>query len=232
MRSISLRGRGAAAASAWLALATSAHAGGHFEVDDAGTLDVGQCQVELWGSHAQRSDVNLLHAGPSCGVGVVELGLNADALRNDLRADLLGPQVKWTFWGRGDGAPLSAAVSAGAQKDVRGGGRWGGQGLLALTWQAAGALAFNANLGADWAPGDGARTWRGGLQAQWMVRPDLALIAERNRSFSQWGTRVGLSWQLAARTSIDASVARLGLGAGETVYTVGLNQVFDFGGRR
>lgn len=225
------RGRGPAAW-ALLAGAAAAHAGGHFEVDDAGTLDAGQCQVEFWGSHGQRSGVNLYHVGPACGVGVVELGFNADAVRGNARADLLGPQLKWTFFGREANAPLSAAVSAGAQKDVTGGGRWGGQGLLAVTWQALGPLAFNANLGADWAPVDGARTSRGGLQVQWNVRPDLALIAERNRSFSQWGSRLGLSWQLAPQTSIDASVARLGLGGGETVYTLGLNQVFDLGGRR
>lgn len=220
--------------SAWacLAVAGVAHAGGHFEVDDAGTLDAGQCQVELWDSYGQRSSANLVHVGPACGVGVVELGLNMDAVRGNARAELLGPQAKWTFFGREANAPLSAALSAGAQKDVRGGGRWGGQGLLALTWQALEPLAFNANLGADWAPGDGARTARGGLQVQWNVLPELALIAERNRSFSQWGTRVGFSWQVAPQTSIDASVARLGLGGGETVYTLGLNQVFDLRGRR
>jgi len=217
---------------AWCIGAVAAHAGGHFEVDDAGTLDAGQCQVELWGSHAQRSDVNLLHVGPACGVGGVELGFNADAVRNNLKADLLGPQVKWTFLGRDGNGPLSTAVSAGVQKDVRNGGRWGGQGLLALSWQVVEAFVLNANLGADWEPGDGARTSRGGLQVQWSVLPTLSLIAERNHSFSQWGTRVGFSWQLAPKTSIDFSMARLGLGGGETVYTVGLNQVFDCCGSR
>ncbi|MBS0342594.1 MAG: hypothetical protein JSS56_18915 [Proteobacteria bacterium] len=201
-------------------------------MDDAGTLEAGQCQVELWDSYARRSSANLAHVGPACGVGVVELGLNADALRAYARSDLFGPQVKWTFFGREANAPLSAAVSAGAQKEVTNGGRWGGQGLLAVTWQVLEPLAFNANLGADWAPVDGARTSRGGLQVQWNVLPELALIAERNRSFSQWGTRLGLSWQLAPQTSIDMSVARLGLGGGDTVYTLGLNQVFDFGGKR
>ncbi|MBS0450440.1 MAG: hypothetical protein JSS14_03940 [Proteobacteria bacterium] len=200
-------------------------------MDDAGTLDAGQCQVELWDSYGKRTNTNLAHVGPACGVGVVELGLNADAVRSRARADFFGPQVKWTFFGREANAPLSAAVSAGAQKDVSRGGRWGGQGVLALTWQALEPLAFNANLGADWAPGSGERTSRGGLQVQWNVLPELALIAERNRAFSQWGSRVGLSWQLSPRTSIDLSVARLGLGGGETVYTVGLNQVFDFAGK-
>lgn len=214
-----------------LAWAAAAHAGGHFEVDDAGTLDAGQCQVELWGSHGQRSGANLWHVGPSCGVGMIELGINADATQGKVQADLLGPQVKWTFFGREANAPVSAAVSGGAQKDVRNGGRWGGQGLLALSWQALEPLVFNANVGGDWAPVDGARSSRGGLQIQWTVRPDLALIAERNRSFSQWGNRVGFGWQVAPRTSIDFSVARIGLGGGDTVYTVGVNQLLDFGGR-
>lgn len=221
-----------AAALPMLAGAMAAHAGGHFEVDDAGTLNAGECQVELWGGHGQRTDINFFHVGPACGVGVVELGLNEDVSRGNLKANLLGPQVKWTFFGRDGSGPLSAALSAGTLKDVRNGGRWGGQGLLALSWQALEPLAFNANVGADWAPGDGARSSRGGLQVQWSLRPDFTLIAERNHSFSQWGTRVGFSWQLAAQTSIDFSVARLGLGGGETVYTVGLNQLFDFGGKR
>lgn len=217
------------AALACLAGAAAAHAGGHFEVDDAATLEAGQCQLELWGGHGQRSDVNFFHVGPSCGVGPVELGLNADAARRAVKADLVGPQAKWTFFGRDGDAPLSAAVSAGAQKDVRHGGRWGGQGLLALTWQALEPLAFNANVGVDWAPVDGARSSRGGLQIQWALRSEFLLIAERNHSVSQWGTRVGFSWQLAQKTSIDFSVARLQLGGGETVYTVGLNQLFDLG---
>jgi len=215
-----------------LAAAVTAQAGGHFEVDDAGTLEAGQCQVELWGGHGQRTDINFFHVGPSCGVGAVELGLNEDVTRGNSKVNLLGPQVKWTFYGRDGGSPFSAALSGGAQKDVRNGDRWGGQGLLALSWQALEPLAFNANLGVDWAPGSGERSSRGGLQVQWAVRSDFTLIAERNHSFSQWGTRVGFSWQVATHTSIDFSVARLGLAGGETVYTVGLNQLFDFAGKR
>lgn len=214
-----------------LAATMAAHAGGHFEVDDAGTLNAGECQVELWGGHARRSDIDFYHVGPACGVGVVELGLNLDTSRG-VRSDQAGPQLKWTFLGREADSILSAAASAGTQYDVRNGGQWGGQGLLALSWQALAPLQVNANLGVDWATRSGERYSRGGLQLQWAVRPEFTLIAERNHSFSQWGTRLGFSWQLRTTTSIDFSVARLGLGGGETVYTVGLNQTFDLGGKR
>lgn len=214
-----------------LGCAAAAHAGGHFEVDDAGTLDAGDCQVELWASHGQKTDVNLYHVGPSCGVGAVELGLNWDVTRG-VRSNIFGPQVKWTFFGRDADSVLSAAVSAGTQYDIRNGGQWGGQALLALSWQVLAPLQVNANLGTDWVTGSGDRYARGGLQVQWAVRPDFTLIAERNHSFSQWGTRLGFSWQVRTHTSIDFSVARLGLGGGETVYTVGLNQLFDFAALR
>ena len=231
MRAISWRRR-LPAAVALLAGAMAAHAGGHFEVDDAGTLNAGQCQVELWGGHGRSTGVNFFHVGPSCGVGQVELGLNWDYAKTDPPANFLGPQVKWTFFGREADAPLSAAVSAGPQYDVRNNGRWGGQTLLALSWQVAAPLQLNANLGTDWLPVSGERLSRGGVQVQWAVHPEFTLIAERNHSFSQWGTRVGFSWQVHPNTSIDFSVARLGLAGGETVYTVGLNQVFDLPGKR
>ena len=230
MRVNSWRGRWGAAVPL-LAATMAAHAGGHFEVDDAGTLASGECQAELWASHGQKSNVNLYHVGPSCGVGGVELGLNWDQTRG-IRTITLGPQVKWTFFGREAESPLSAALSAGTQYDLRNDGQWGGQGLLAVSWQALPPVQVNANLGTDWVTVSGERTGRGGLQVQWAVRPDFTLVAERNKSFTQWGSRLGFSWQVLPQTSIDFSVARLGLLGGETAYTVGLNQVFDFRARR
>lgn len=213
-----------------VAAAVCAHAGGHFEVDDAGTLSAGECQVELWGGHASRSNVNFAHVGPSCGVGVVELGLNWDYTRTRPDTNLLGPQVKWTFFGREADAPLSAALEGGAQYETRDGGRWGGQALAVVSWQVLEPVQINANLGADWAPSNGRQYSRGGLQVQWAVVPDFTLIAERNHSFAQWGTRLGFSWQVRPTTSIDFSVARIGYAGGDTVYTVGVNHQFDFKG--
>ena len=113
----------------------------------AGTLDAGQCQLELWDSYGRRSNTNLAHVGPACGVGVVELGLNMDAVRGGAKADLLGPQAKWTFFGREANAPLSAAVSAGGQKDVRGGGRCTEP--TSPPWRAAANSSW-ASTGAQW----------------------------------------------------------------------------------
>jgi len=211
-----------------LAGAPLAHAGGHFDVDDAATLSAGECQVELWGEYVRQKRIDLYHVGPACGVGQVEVGLNWEFTQTDQVSHLIGPQLKWTFFGRESDAKLSAAIVAGAQYDARNGGRWGGQSLVVLSWQALEPLQFNANLGKDWTPGDGDRYARNGVQVQWAATADLTLVAERFHSFSQWGSRLGLNWQLNPRSSIDFSVARRGFDGGETVYTVGLNQMFDF----
>src|SRR3954447_16160664 len=81
-------------ASLW---AASGHAaGGHFAVDDAAILEVGTCLLETWWERADHAG-SLLHLGPACRVGPVELALNADRLQPPDRAAQtpVGPQVKW-----------------------------------------------------------------------------------------------------------------------------------------
>ena len=169
---------------AW-AWAATAQAGGHFDVDDAGMLAPGECQYEVWGGHGTPRSIDFAHLGPACRVGPVELGLNVDWAKGDFdRVDLLGPQVKWVFFGQEEGASLAVALSVGAVYDVRKDGRWGGQLILPLTWQALPSLAVNANLGFDWASVDGIRTGRGGLGIEWAFHPELSLLAEQNRAFS------------------------------------------------
>ncbi|HEX3139936.1 MAG TPA: hypothetical protein VHQ87_07770, partial [Rhizobacter sp.] len=96
-------------------LATQARAGGHFDVDDAGVLEPGECQNEIWGGHTTVKTVNFLHIGPSCRAGPVELGLNYDGLRaTENRFDLVGPQLKWGFYGQEPGAVIAAALAFSA----------------------------------------------------------------------------------------------------------------------
>ena len=137
--------------------AATAQAGGHFDVDDAGTLDPGQCQYEVWGGHGHRSrDPRLWHLGPACRVGPVELGLNLDriSVAGD-RLHALGPQLKWTFFGQAPDARWRAAVSMGAIYDCRAtAAARAGSSSLPVTWRATDSLQVNANLGADWAAGD------------------------------------------------------------------------------
>ena len=69
-------------AAACLLAGAAAQAAGHFDVDDAGMLDPGQCQVETWVErHAAAG--TLTHVGPGCRAGPVELALNANHLRGD-----------------------------------------------------------------------------------------------------------------------------------------------------
>lgn len=51
-------------------------AGGHPAVDDANLLEPGQCKLELWGERESGAARTLVHAGPGCRVGAVELGLS------------------------------------------------------------------------------------------------------------------------------------------------------------
>ena len=86
-----------AVAALGLALAASAvRAGGHLEVDDAGTLDPGRCQVELWAGRTGAEPVRVWHLAPACRVGPVQVNLNVDrtAVAGAPDEVVLGPQLK------------------------------------------------------------------------------------------------------------------------------------------
>lgn len=207
-----------------------AWAGGHFDVDDAGTLAPGRCQYEAWLSrspgHAAAADNNL-HLGPACRVGPVELGFNIDrfGVRGDRASLLLGPQLKWTFFGAGPDAHWSAALSAALGVDAARGGRWGGQFVVPITWTVTDRLHLHANLGADWSTGDGNRTVRKGLALAWTLSDALSLIVERNRASGLWASRVGARISLTPDTSVDLGLMRLGPDRLRT-FTLGLNREF------
>ena len=227
------RGHALAAAIA-LAASGGAWAAGHFDVDDAGMLDPGQCQYEAWATRARVAGgepATTAHLGPACRVGAVELGLNLDHLwaHGERGTVLAGPQLKWTFFGQQAGAPLAAALSVSAIFDTVRGGRAGGQFVIPVTWLATEQLQIHANLGADWAPVSGARTVRAGLAAEWAVSTQLSLIAERNRAAGVWTSRVGLRFSFTPLISLDLSAARIGSGPwrGHGV-AVGLNHAFDW----
>lgn len=208
-------------------LAAGAQAGGHFDVDDAGMLDPGQCQYEAWGSRTGKDPATHgLHVGPACRVGPIEIGLGVDrfATRGERAATYVGPQLKWTFYGQGADARLVAALSAGATFDTARGGRAGGQLLVPVTWRALDSLQLHANLGADWSTGTGARTLRGGMQAEWAVGERISLIVERNRAYDLWTSRIGARFSLTPLISIAVSAARFGPGDRRThAFVIGLN---------
>ena len=217
---------------AWLPMAAcvlasaGAQAAGHFDVDDAGLLDPGQCQYEAWWGRTGAEPVNGVHIGPSCRVGPVELGLNIDRLSvQGVHTVAAGPQLKWNFFGPAADAPLSAALSLGAVFDLTRGGRAGGQFVLPVTWRPADSLQIHANLGADWATGTGARTPRGGLAAEWALDEKLSLVAERSRASGVWTSRIGGRFSLTPLLSVDVSASRTGP-QGVRGFVVGLNHEF------
>ena len=217
---------------AWLLAAacglagTGAQAAGHFDVDDAGTLDPGQCQYEAWWGRTGPEPVIGLHIGPSCRVGSVELGLNLDLFSAaGMQWVVAGPQQNCNFFGAAAPAPWSAALSLGAAFDLTRGGRAGGQFVLPVTWRPTGSLQIHANLGADWATGTGARTPRGGLAAEWALDDKVSLIAERSRAAGVWTSRIGGRFSLTPLISVDVSASRTGP-QGVRGFVVGLNHEF------
>lgn len=219
-------GRARCLAAACLLAHAGAQAAGHFDVDDAGTLEPGQCQYEAWWGRTGAEPVNVVHLGPACRVGPFELGLNIDRLSvQGERTVAVGPQLKWNFYGTASDAPFAAALSVGAVFDATRGGRAGGQLVLPLTWRPSDRLQLHANLGADWATGSGARTPRGGAAAEWAIDEKLSLIAERSRASGFWTTRIGGRFSLTPLISIDVGLSRTGPGHVRGI-VVGLNHAF------
>ena len=213
-------------AAACLLAHAGAQAAGQFDVDDAGTLDPGQCQYEAWWGRTGAEPVNVVHLGPACRVGAVELGLNLDRSSvQGVRTVAVGPQLKWNFYGTAADAPFAAALSIGAVFDATRGGRAGGQFVLPLTWRPTDSLQLHANLGADWAPGSGTRTPRGGAAAEWAIDEKVSLIAERSRASGLWTSRIGGRFSLTPLISIDVSASRTGPQHVRGI-VVGLNHAF------
>lgn len=222
----------------WSVLACSllfvaeAGAAGHFDVDDAGTLDPGQCLVEAWAGRLRSpSDLNFQHLGGACAAGPVELGFNLDrtASPDAGAAVYAGPQIKWNFWGREPEASWSAAAALVATVDLRHGGRAGGQFLLPLGWRASAQVSVLFNAGVDWATGTGAATGRRGAAVEWTLTEALTLIAERNRAFDLWTSRLGARVTVAPLTTIEVSASRSGRSGDGRLrgVVIGLNREFS-----
>ena len=71
----------ATAAVLGFALQEAHAAGGHHAVDDAAILEPGECQVETWADRERGGDRTLVHVGPACRIGPLEIGVNLDRTR-------------------------------------------------------------------------------------------------------------------------------------------------------
>jgi len=212
----------ALAAGVW---ASDGHAaGGHFAVDDATILDAGMCQLEVWWERADHAG-SLLHVGPACRVGPVELAVNADRLQPRDRAPQtpVGPQIKWA-------AAIDDRVAVGLVALVAWQGsapRYAGATLYApLTIRVADVLRLNVNVGQDWLRDLPARG-RAGASLEWQPAPEWTIIAERFRQYGSDFARVGVQWQQSASLGFDLSRAR-GVGATSAgAWTLGATWTFD-----
>jgi len=198
-------------------------AGGHFAVDDAAILDVGTCAVETWW---ERADVagSLLHVGPACRVGPVELAVNVDRIqpRDHAPQTPVGPQIKWA-------TPIGDRVSVGLVGLVAWQGsapRYAGATVYApLTLRVADALLLNVNVGRDWLR-DLPTRWRAGASLEWHAAPEWTIIGERFRQYGADLARLGVRWQQSDSLGFDLSHAR-GVGATSArIWTLGATWTF------
>ena len=213
-------------AAAVLATSGLAHAaGGHHAVDDAAMLDPGQCQVETWVDRHASNDRGLLHVGPACRLGPVELGLNLDRTRTPAENDVTaaGVQAKWA-------RPLTDSLSVGlvlvATWLDRAPGFAGVTVVVPLTWQAHEQWLLHVNVGRDLLNGT-ADTDRGGAAVEWAPTPAWSFVAERFRENNGQFWRLGARLQLNASVNIDLGHARSLRADRPRWWTLGATWVFS-----
>lgn len=200
-------------------------AGGHHAVDDAALLDPGQCQIETWLDHETGGARMLLHAGPACRVGAVELGLNLDRVRLDGSGTttVAGAQLKWAR-AIGDGWSTGVVVALAGQDRSP---RYLGSGLVVpVTWQATEALLTHVNVGRDFRHGE-PDTNRAGVALEWAALNTWSFVAERFREGGANFWRAGARWSLTPSTNVDLSRAQGLNGSAPAWWTLGLTWVFD-----
>lgn len=220
----SLASVGGLLAGSLLALSAQA-AGGHHAVDDANMLDAGQCSLETWAERQTGGNRTLLHAGPNCRVGPVELGLNLERekFRGADSKTLLGPQLKWAY---GLTDVLSIGVVAGASFATASSRYVASSVVVPLTWRVTPSLAAHVNWGRDLVR-SGPDLPRGGLALEWSPIETWSFVGERFVQAQAHSARLGARWAFTPGLSLDISRARTRGAAGPDWVTVGLNWELD-----
>lgn len=200
-------------------------AGGHYAVDDAAILESGQCQLEVWFEAEVESARRLLHVGPACRVGPVELGLNVDRARagDASKNSVLGPQVKWAS-ALNEQLSIGLAAAANWQNHTP---RYLGSSLIVpISYQVSQAWLAHVNIGRDFLSG-AANSSRAGMALEWAPNSTWTFIGERFRDSGTDHWRLGGRWTLNEALSLDLSRAQ---GMGNTSsfwWTLGLNLAFN-----
>lgn len=210
----------AAALAAGQALA----AGGHHAVDDAAILEPGECEFQSWASHATGGG-NLLHVGPGCRVGPVQLGAAAEHVRQ-------GGEPSQTAWGLeakwarevAEGFSVGALLQPAWAAHIR--PRYQGVSFAALaTWTPREDVALHLNLGRDFVH-RGQDLPRGGIGLEWMPAKQWSLVAERYLEQETHFLRAGARWLGGENWSVDLSRAQRLAGPNPSTWTLGYTRVF------
>ena len=199
-------------------------AGGHYAVDDAAILDPGSCQLEVWIDRAAGGRGTLLHAGPGCRLGPVELSLNLDHFNAEGvgAVTAIGPQLKWVRElapALSAGIVLSAAVRDHAPNFI------GSSVVVPLTWEVGESVRVHLNAGRDFLR-DRPNLSRSGAAVEWLATPNWLLVAERFREVGLDFWRAGIRYVPQDGISIDLSRAE-GLAGAPSRWALGLNLAFD-----
>ena len=192
-------------------------------MDDAAVLDTGQCQVETW-SDIKRADARtLLHVGPACRVGPVELGLNADRSRTEgTSQNIAGLQAKWAYALKpGLSAGLLVALTAlpGRPHNTS------ATVVVPVTWQPWEAIRVHLNLGRDMPEGTSS-TAHAGIAVEAAATADWSFVGERFRESSADAWRVGARWAISPKLNWDLSRAQGLGGRAPAWWTLGVTWVF------
>jgi hypothetical protein len=220
---ISMKNKLALAAAWLLASAGAWSAGGHHSVDDAALKDAGDCELESWFSR-ETGNGRLLHAGASCRVGPVELGLGAEYARAGGAS-----QTGWSAeakWARElvEGFSIGASVQSAWQARAR--PRYQGVSLVGIaTWAPRDDIALHLNIGRDFVHGGGDEK-RGGIALEWMPVKSWSFVAERYREQATHFVRAGARHAINDTWTVDASRAHRLTGPAPSTWTVGLTYAF------
>lgn len=203
------------------ALGNAHAAGGHHAVDDAAILDPGQCQVETWYDRESGGSRRLLHVGPACRLGPVEVGLNVEHIRPGLGTSG-GPQIKWAT-ALNEQLSIGVLAAANWQKLSS---RYGFTSFVVpVSWQASEQLAVHVNAGRDFQAGK-ADSSRAGASVEWAPNAAWLAVVERYREGGINYARLGGRWNVSPTLNVDLSRARSLGAAVPPWWTLGVTVVF------
>lgn len=191
----------------------------------AALLEPGQCQIETWFDRATGSAHSLLHVGPACCVGEVELGRNVDRERRagTPSTTAFGPQVKWAVALNDDWSASIVLSTTGRNRSPR---YLGSTVVIPVTWRVGEPVLVHLNVGRDIRRADRDTYRGGGLALEWAPLETCSFVAERFRDNGGNYWRTGARWALTSTSSVDLGRAGGVGGSALLWWTLGVNWAF------